>query len=132
MEDAKGFEVTEYGKGSDERAKRSAILTAVSRMERDNPTVAIRAKFEGLLMKLTYHSYEMGVASNIKDVTQRANRSLDEALKYIKREYREYYAGDGPPRVDFKELKEKRDHTVQKVSMNERYYVLFWRVYRVE
>lgn len=134
MEDAKGFDVTEYGDGDEDDtvAKRAAILSVINDRERDNPTIGIKVTFMGDLMRLTYHSYEMGVPSNMKEVESRANKVLDEAAKFIKKEYKNKYNGHGKKKIDLKEQKPKRDYQIQKVSMNERYYVLFWRFYEIE
>lgn len=127
MEKAEGFDVTEYGEHDDTVDRRSAILTIIKRLERESPAIGVHVKFMGDDMQLTYHTYEMHVPSKMKYVEDRANGVLDDVLKQLKKEYK----ADVGKALSLKEKKERASHSVQKVSMSERYYAVFWRVYEI-
>ena len=128
MEKAQSFEVTEYstdGKPLD--YKQSAIKEIVDNLKRRSPNLGVRVSFTGNLVKLSFDCYEMHLPTRLKEVESLASDVFKETLKNIKSEYKSK-AGE---KIDLKEKKELADYAVSKVSLNERYYYVSWRVYEI-
>lgn len=121
------FEVTEYGEDADSFDKYSVIMQVMSELERDMPSAGIRASLTGNLLRLHYHCYEMFAVPRLKEIELASNDSLNNAVKHLKKEFK---VKTGKV-LDIKEDKSKRDYTVQKVSLNERYYLVYWRVFEI-
>lgn len=128
MNKAEGFEVTEYSDPKNEAyAKYSAIYQIMQDKEREAPNCGVRVSFVGNMLKLYYHCYEMHLPTRMKEVTDESETMIREALKYIKKELKKRKLGA----IDFKEDKSLANYTVQKVSLNERYYAVFWKFYEL-
>lgn len=104
----------------------SAIHQAAREIER-TPVSGIMVKTEGDSLRLLYHCYEMHAHRRFKEIESLANDALNSGLSQLKKEVKKI----SRQTLDLKEQKDKRDYTVQKVSLNERYYVVFWRVYEI-
>jgi hypothetical protein len=127
MEKAQSFEVTEYGKDQPGYDCYAVIKQIVEDREREAPNIGIRVSFHGDQLRLHYHTYEMLVPTNMREIEVRANDVLNDCLKYLKKEYKVRTK----KALSLKELKDMANYTVQKVSLNERYYVVFWRCYEL-
>lgn len=121
------FEQQEYGEDPQVVIfnKYSVICQIMEEMERTNPAQACRAKMLGGMLQVFYHVYEMNLPSKMRDVSERADKLLDEAVKHLKKEFK---SRTGKV-LDLSENKDLRNHTVQKTSLNERYYAVFTRVF---
>lgn len=126
-QEPESFEVTEYsGKDRLDRAQ-SAIQEIVAAKVSKIPSANVRVAFTGNLVKLTYHCYEMHLPMRMKQVESDSDTILKEMVKVLKKEYK---AKTGEALV-LKELKELANHSVQKVSLNERYYYAGWRFFEL-
>lgn len=124
---AEGFEVTEYGKPHEIFDVYSVVNQIMLDKGRESPSCGVRVAFVGDMLKVYFHSYEMHLPTRMKEVESFANDSLKEAIKHIKKEYKSRTRKD----LDLKEKKELANYTAQKVSLNERFYVVFWRFYEL-
>lgn len=128
MKKPESFEVTEYGEQNEVLSKYSTIRQIVDEHKREFPNAGIRCSFAGNMVKIMYHAYEMHLPVRMKEIQDQANDMLSSALKHIKKEFKSR-------RKETLNLKEKKDlanYTAQKVSLNERYYAVFWRMYELE
>jgi len=126
------FEVTQYSDdGADQVVEKfSHIKQIVEGWCHDNsafPTGAIRVSLSGNTMKLIIHSYEMHLPVRMKEVQENSSKLLNEALKKLKKEFKTRSKST----LDLKELKDQANYTVQKVSLNERYYFVSWRCFEL-
>lgn len=94
------------------------------------PTAGFQVHMQGDQMKIAYHCYEMHLHDHrrLQDVEDQARKSLDEMLKYLKKKYKQ----KTKKVLSVKEDKDLRNFSIQKVSLNERYYAIFWRVYTLD
>lgn len=127
MDKVQSFEVTEYGNAHKEYDRLAVIEQIIGDREREAPNIGVRVSFHGNQFRLHYHTYEMLVPTNMKNIEVRANDILNDCLKYLKKEYKARTKST----LSFKEIKDLANYTVQKVSLNERYYVVFWRCYEL-
>jgi len=93
-----------------------------------SPSQACGIKLMGNTMQVFYHSYEMSLPQNIKRVRAEAELGTSNYVKYLKAEFK---AKCGRT-LGLKELKEQSGELVEKVSLNERYYFKFWRVFELK
>jgi hypothetical protein len=77
---------------------------------------------------LYYHCYEMHLPVRMREVEAQAKTILDEMVKHLKKEYK----ARTKKTLNLKENKERANYTVQKVSLNERYYYVSWRCYELD
>lgn len=131
QKEPESFEVTEYegldGDNDDTAFVTSVISQVVEEKVKEDPTIGCRLHFCDGGVRFTVHSYEMHLPRRVKEVEERAHKFLDEMLKYVKKEIK----GRAGRSIDFKEDKDKRGHSVEKVSLNERYYYITWRFYEI-
>ncbi len=127
------FEVTEYDPDDlPEAEKLAAVKQAVQDYKNDPeitkiPSGGVQLHIQGDRVKLVYHCYDMHLSDHLRlqEVERQCEQHLTDALKGIKKKYKEITR----KALSLKELKDLRDYSVQKVSLNERYYATFWRVY---
>lgn len=127
------FEVTEYGPEKDKKdlilREYSVIKEIVSELSSRTPAHGFQVKIGGPgLLQLVFHCYEMHLPRRMAEVAHQAKSLLDDAAKEIKKEFK---ARTGET-LKLKELKEMANFTVEKVSLNERYYFVSWRCYELE
>jgi hypothetical protein len=129
MDKPESYEVTEYGDDDNQELydRFAAIKQVVQDSNVRNPASAFVASLQGDWLVLKYHCYEIDVPSQIKAVEDRVNTAFKEMLSLLKKEVKK----KTKKVLTLKELKDKADHTIQKVSLNDRYYVVFWRVYEI-
>lgn len=123
MDKPESFEVTEYG--DDAPDMYSVIQQIVADKVKESPAHGLMVAFSGGHLVLKYHCYEMHLPSRLKQVVDLSNDVFREAVSHIKKEYKRRTK----KALTLKELKDLANYTTQKVSMNERYYVIFWRCY---
>lgn len=121
------FETTEYGVDSKTPDKFATIGQIMSEHVRESPASGIRHAIVGKLLKVYYHTYEMHLPTKMPLIEETAEKSLNECVKHLKKEFKKRTRKD----LDLKEKKELRNYSVQKVSLNERYYAVFWRMYEM-
>jgi len=128
MDKAQGFENAEYGQ---EHELPDKVLSAIQEIVRDqvsrSPSSNVRVSFTGNLMRLAYHCYEMHLPVRMRDIEGTAKSVLDETFKNLKKQFKERTSDT----LKAKEQKEMANYSVQKVSLNERYYYVAWRFYEL-
>lgn len=125
----KSFEVkgTRYEQADD---LRSLIMTAVNSYVSPDPTIGFNVSMSGDHLVVKMHCYDRG----LDDVRRRdgaldaAEKAINKYVSHLKKEVRGH--GGGSPK--FKELRDKRDHALNKVSLNDRWYLQVQRVFQVE
>lgn len=129
MGKAESFEVTSYS--TEDANPPDYVFSVISEIIRDqvetNPSTNVRVNFTGTLMRIAYHSYEMHLPVRMKEVESNAKAALDETFKNLKKKFKER-TSDTLKAVEQKDL---ANYTVQKVSLNERYYYVAWRFYEL-
>jgi hypothetical protein len=92
-----------------------------------NPTVGVWVDMSGDMLRVHYHAYEIHLPSRVKDVQAVAEETMKKYVSHLKSEFK---ARTKKP-LDIKEKKELANYTVEKVSLNERYYYRAWRFYEL-
>lgn len=127
------FERTTYPFGSDPRGKDrldhapSVIKQSFSEIERDSPACGLVLALQGENAKISCHSYEMFVPERARAVEERAWKTIDAAAKRLQRD-----CARRGLKLRLTRVKGSDGSASQKVSMNERYYTIHWRTYRIE
>lgn len=129
MNKPESFEVTEYEGDNSEYEKVAAIKQIVTDLARTTPSGAVTSKLAGNRLTIQYHCYEMHLSDHqrLRAVADQAEAVFRETLKVLKKEFKAKKLGA----LNLKELKDQANHTVEKVSLNERYHYLAWRVYEI-
>lgn len=128
MENAQGFETTEYSGPQEIPGRVQGVIADIIRDQvRSVPSVGMQVKFVGNLVRLSYHCYEMHLPRRIKEVEHAAKRGLDETVKNLKKEFKAR-TGDT---LTLKERKEMAKTDSHKVTLNERYMYSSWRFYEL-
>ena len=127
MDKAQGFETTEYSQEEVVSEKISAIAQIAQDYVREIPTCGCRVVQEGNLVKVIYTSFEPFLPERIRDAQDRADSYIKEMVKHLKKEFKSRQKET----LDLKELKDRSDYSVQKVSMNERYTYSAWKYFEV-
>jgi hypothetical protein len=131
MDKPESFEVQEYNKFEDPYEKYKVLRQIVEDRKFHSPsapTEAFRVDFVGDTMKVFYTTYEMFLPTRIKEVEKHVDDALSEIVKFLKKEYK----SRTKQKLSITENKELRDYTVQKVSLNERYYYTAWRCFEMK
>jgi hypothetical protein len=129
MNKPESFEVAEYANEQEFLDyKIGAIKEIVDQCKKDSPSMSFSVSFNGNQVKLTYHSYEMHLPLKIKDVQEAAQKNLNNLVKLLKKEFKSKVKET----LELKELKDLASYSVQKVSLNERYYFASWRCFELE
>ncbi len=106
----------------------SAIKQVVADMGRADPSNGFIPKFHGEnLMTVVFHCFEMDLPNRIKEVASQAETRFNEFQKRLKADYKKFCGGA----LKLKELKDKRDEKIEKVSLNSRYYFRAFRTYEI-
>lgn len=136
MDQPQGFEVTEYDPEDLPVAEQLSVLKQIVQDRRDDPdtanlpSTAFVLTLQGDEMRLAYHCYEMLLRDpdRLKETERVAEKALGEMLKYLKKQFK----SRTKKVLSVKEVKDKRDYSIQKVSLNERYYFISWRVFTID
>lgn len=127
---AQGFETTDYGV-EDTTKKAATIAAIVQYYQQSNPTFGINVSFQNSgLLTMKYHAYEMLLNDPIRlrSIQQDADYRVDEFVKSLKKEFK---ARTGK-NLTMDEKKDSRQVSTSKVSLNERYYYVYVRLYSFE
>ena len=128
MSNAESYEV--QGIPHDEQLLNAhTVLQQVAEdMVHDRPTIGVRVKFMAeVKMVVTYHCLEVDLPNRFTTVETEATKYLDMFLKELKKEFK----SRTKKAVTLKEDKKDRTHSVEKVSLNARYYFRSSRTYTV-
>ena len=121
-----GFEVAEYSKPAlDANQAYQVVRQIFFDRQKSNPAFGVWADMQGNILKVHYHAYEMQVPRRYPQVAEQGETALKEAVKLLKAEFK---ARTGET-LALKELKDLSNHTLEKVSLNERYYYRCWKVF---
>lgn len=131
--DPESFEVTEYSDPPMNLGDVSKVVKQIVADMKDDdeldlsPAQGITVSVFGDKLRLNYHCLEVAVhiGNKITELETAADKILNQAVKKIKSEFKKRTKKV----LDLSEDKKTRDMTVQKVSLNERYHVVFWRNY---
>ncbi len=126
MNKPQSFEVAPYsdvGLGISEAFK--IIKQIMGDLERDAPAHAVRADMTGDKLKIHYLTYVAFLPTNIKRVEEECDLVFKSTVAHLKKEFK---ARTGKA-LKLTEVKGLSDHTVEKTSLNERYYYKAWRFY---
>jgi hypothetical protein len=128
MNEFKTFETTEYSDPEMGFADAARVIRQiVVDMVHDKPTVGMWVDMSGNQLKIHYHDYVVMLPVHLKATTERADTAFKELVKHIKSEFKDR-TGKALKLVEKKDL---ANYTVEKVSLNERYYYRAWSVYEV-
>ncbi len=129
MDKPESFEVQEYNDVREPYDMYRVLKQIVEDHKKDCPVTsqAFRIQFVGDQMKVYFTTLETMLPHRMAEVEKVAADSHRDFLKYIKKEFK-----SRTKRVlDCKEQKDQADYSVQKVSLNERYYFSSWRFYTI-
>jgi len=128
MNENHSFDRTEYSSPEMNFADAYQVIRQiVVDMVHDVPNVGVWADMSGDQLKLHYHDYVMNLPVHLKDTVARADTAFKELKKHIQAEFKDRTG----KALKLKEHKELENYSVEKVSLNERYYYKAWRVYSV-
>lgn len=128
MNETNSFETTEYSDPEIGYAEAYKVIRQIMvDMIHDKPTVGMWADMSGDQLKLHYLDYVTNLPVHIKETTERAETAFKELVKHLKAEFKDRTGKT----LKLVEKKESANYTVEKVSLNERYYYRAWRVYEV-
>ena len=99
------------------------IRQITSEIARDVPSVGLWVDMTGDQLRVHYHAYEMFLPTRVKEVEARAEDALKNFVALLKKEFRTRTKSA----LKLSEQKEAGGSTVEKVSLNERYYYKAWR-----
>lgn len=109
----------------------SAIVQSHNDLKKDfgGAAAGIILKLNGNRAFLEYHSYDTSLDNRgrLEDLCKSAEKILGDYLKALKKAIKK----STKVGLKFKELKELKNYTVDKVSLNDRWYLRFWRVYEI-
>lgn len=136
MQNPESFEVTEYDPEDLPVAEQLSVMKQIMEDRKLDPsTVGLPTEnfvmtLQGDQMRLAWHSYEMYLNQHdrMRDVEKTAEKCLGECLKYLKKEFKKRTKKS----LSVKEMKDLRSNSVQKVSLNDRYYFISWRVFSID
>jgi len=122
------FETTEYSPAVlDMNTAFKTIKQIFSEYARGPAKHAVWADMSGDKLKIHYHSYEMLLPQRMQRVEEESRAILDAAAKELKKEFKTRTG----KALHLKEQADLGNYTVEKVSLNERYYYRCWRFYDV-
>lgn len=125
---AQSYEVAEYSKPELDTAQAYGVVKQIFfEIQRTQAQYSIWADWSGDKVKIHYHSYEMFLPERISEIQERSRVLLDETVKMLKKEFKAR-TGHTLKLVEDKTLS---DYTMEKVSLNQRYYYKAWRFYTV-
>lgn len=128
MNENHSFETTEYSSPDMNMADAYQVIRQiVVDMVHDVPNVGVSADMSGDQLKLHYMDYVANLPVHMKETSARGDAALKELAKHIKAEFKNRTGTT----LKLKELKDLENYTVEKVSLNERYYYRLWRCYTV-
>jgi hypothetical protein len=130
MDKPESFEVQEYNDVK-EPYQTFQVIKQIVQDEKDgqrNPSLAWKVDFLGDVMKVQLTLFEMHLPQRMKEVQDAAHKLQKSYVSELKKEFKKRAKHD----LKLKEIKDKADYTVQKVSLNERYYYICWHLYELD
>jgi hypothetical protein len=130
MDKPESFEVTEYS-GVREPYETFQTIKQIVQDRKDmarHPSCAYKVDFLGDTMRVQVTMFEMHLPQRLKEVQDTAHKLHKAYVSELKKEFKKRAKHD----LKLKEIKDKADHTVQKVSLNERYYYVAWHLYELD
>lgn len=130
MDKPESFEVTEYNDVKEPYQTFQTIKQIVQDKKDGarNPSVAFKVDFLGDIMKVQLTLFEMHLPQRMKEVQDAAHKLERSYISELKKEFKKRAKRD----LKLKEVKGKADYSVQKVSLNERYYYICWCLYELD
>lgn len=131
MDRPESFEVQQYEESNSRPYETYAVVKQIVKDYKDENPVATHSfnvDFKGDLMVVTFNFYEMRLPERIRDVMAQAASYQKQIVSHLKKEFKKRTRRD----LEITEEKGKSDYTISKVSLNERYMLVVWSVYRVE
>ena len=126
MNENHSFDTTEYSNPEMSFADAYQVIRQIMvDMVHDVPNVGVWADMSGDQLKLHYMDYVNNLPVHLKETVARADMALKELKKHITAEFKRRTG----TALKLKEHKELENYTVEKVSLNERYYYRTWRVF---
>ena len=129
MDKPESFEVQEYNDVREPYDTYRVLKQIVQDHGVDNPVTshAFRVQFVGDQAKVYYTCLEVSLPHRMAEVEKQASDAHRDFLRYLKKEFKSRTKHI----LDIKEQKDQADYSVQKVSLNERYYYCSWRFYTI-
>jgi hypothetical protein len=127
MDKPESFEQTDYGEARGEYDRLAVINQIVADKTRESSARGVMVSFAGNTVTLKYSAYEMHLPTRMRQVEELAQDVLKEMLSHLKKEFRKRTR----QALSLKEIKDRANYAVQKVSLNERYMYSCWRVYEL-
>jgi hypothetical protein len=130
MDKPESFEIQEYNDVKEPYETFQAIKQIVQDMK-DAPhmaTQAFKVDFLGDMMKVTLTLFEMNLPQRFTEVQEMASKLTKSYVSELKKAFKKKVKRD----LKLKEVKDRSDYTVQKVSLNERYYYINWCMYELD
>jgi hypothetical protein len=124
------FEKTEYEKSENSEDIYDVYKTIkqlTDEQARDFPNMACGVNMTNGKLKIYFNDYEVGLPAKINAVKASANDILNNFVKYLKKEYKSR-AGKV---LNLKEFKDLAGCQIEKISLNDRYRYLAWRVFEI-
>ena len=127
-----GFEITEYSPAALDTAEAYKVIRQYfSELKYDHGfgpgKDAVWADMSGDKLKVHYHAYEMYLPQRLEQVQDESKQFINKACSALKSEFKKRTG----KALTLKEDPKLSDYTVEKVSLNERYYYRCWRFYDV-
>ena len=129
LPDPKSFDVAgeRYDRADDIR---SLLQTAAREHVPADPTIGFNISMseDRLVVKFHCNDRSLDDRKRLDGALDSADKAIKTYVSFLKKEVRGH--GGGSPK--FKELKDRRDYSVNKVSLNDRWYLQVIRVFEVE
>lgn len=109
---------------------RNALIAQISKdMPRQSPSAGILVSFSGNELHVKYHCYEMHLCdrSRVDGLREESEKLLRDFVRELKKEYKKRAHSV----LKMKEMKDRHDYSVQKISLNERFYFVLWQIYEL-
>ena len=122
------YEIAEYSEPElDNNEAYRVIKQIFVDIQRGQAQNAVWADWTGDMLKIHYHSYEMFLPENIRQIEERADEIIKNTVKMIKKEFKDRTG----KALKLVEQKDMVDSAREKVSLNQRFYFKAWRFYKI-
>lgn len=109
---------------------RSLLMSAAHAYVSPDPSIGLNISLSGdhLVIKFVCHDRSLDDRRRLDGMMDSAEKVIKDYVSYLKKEVRAN--GGGSPK--FKEIKDRRDYSVNKISLNDRWQLMVTRVFEVE
>lgn len=109
---------------------KSLISSAASAYSSPDPSYGFKVSFVGDKLVIKFHCYETSLDERIKldNLLISAKDAISQYVKYLKKNVKE----NGGKTLSLKELKDKRNYGIEKVSLNNRWYLKYTQTYDLD